>query len=568
MPHGLGRILFLNLAMLLGAPSAHSAQILLIDDSPGAGARAAKSVDVRGGGREGASSVVEFQIDLESFGHNVLVESPNSDPAGWPSSDCMIWSSGNHALPLGNPAWRASLRHFVLDGGRLLIEGGDTAFHWIQGDPLFAGQVLHSTLWLDDPDTRLSVHNTQHALVNYPNDLPLLIDFSSESYLDADAVSTAPDAAMLLRWAGGIPMAAGLVAYDPDPAPSGGQIVYLPLRYSALDPDDRPLLLENAITWLLTDEPGDAALGGSVHLVGGSDDGGVKLRVQPGGQWTLSSPDGSFFLGELHGDQSYTLEASMEGFDTFSAVFNLEPGEILDDLYISLDPILQETFCREPFLSIPDDDPLGVFDSIDVGMGAFVGEVEVFLDISHSWIGDLIVELESPSGTTRLLHLRGGSNLDEIYGWYPAELNPVQDLSAFADELTDGAWIIRVADLAGADLGVLNAWCLRLSAHDGTASPEIASESRVDLLSNWPNPFNPTTLISFRLREESRVAIEVLDASGRSVRRLFSNPLPAGTHQMQWDGLDDQGHPLPSGLYLLRLEAEGWIRSHKLMLLK
>jgi len=73
------------------------------------------------------------------------------------------------------------------------------------------------------------------------------------------------------------------------------------------------------------------------------------------------------------------------------------------------------------------------------------------------------------------------------------------------------------------------------------------------LLSPYPNPFNPNTTVSFSLERESRARVEILDFSGRRLRTLHAGVLPAGTHELQWDGRDDAGRAQASGVYLVRL---------------
>ncbi|MBN2172189.1 MAG: hypothetical protein JW819_12790 [Candidatus Krumholzibacteriota bacterium] len=77
------------------------------------------------------------------------------------------------------------------------------------------------------------------------------------------------------------------------------------------------------------------------------------------------------------------------------------------------------------------------------------------------------------------------------------------------------------------------------------------------LWQNYPNPFNPATTIRFTLAEAGLVRLSVLDPRGRLVRRLVDGPWPPGTHTVVWDGTDDAGRPVASGLYLYRLEAGG-----------
>ncbi len=562
------RILCTVLVLMSAALPAGAFDILLIDDGFDEGLRNAKSPEHRGGEISPRSSISELESDLIALGHSVtIVPSDISEPWTWTFADVVLWSSGNHPLPLGNPAWRASLRHYVTDGGKLLIEGGDIAYHWIPGDPLFASAVLHGGSWLGDPESALTLVESEHPLATVPNALPALLGLTVETYTDTDAVTPANDALVPYFWIPG-PPTAGYLAYDADPAPTGGQIIYLPFRYSAVDPLERIQLLENAVTWLGTEDLGDASFSGQVHLVGEDDHRAAKVQVQPGGHWTETDSEGHFLIDGLFGGTRYSITVSKEGFRSAFSNYELDDGEHVDDLYFSLNPVIQFSDCSSPELPIPDDDPFGVSDTIMVSGGGFVEQVEVFLDIHHTWIGDLVAYLKSPAGTTCLLHFRSGSNLNEIYGWYPLEIGPVQNLGLFADEFADGPWVMHVADFASADTGQLNEWCLRLTVHDGTDVPLEAGQAAARLLPNWPNPFNPKTFLHFRLDRGSRVKLEVLDPRGRRVREIWANPLGPGDHLMEWDGRDDLGRPMPSGLYLLRLKADEQVQTRKLMLLK
>jgi hypothetical protein len=84
----------------------------------------------------------------------------------------------------------------------------------------------------------------------------------------------------------------------------------------------------------------------------------------------------------------------------------------------------------------------------------------------------------------------------------------------------------------------------------------------------WPNPFNPATTISFELSVEAEVRLEIYSISGRRVRSLISEKLPAGPRQVVWYGRDDQGRGLASGVYLVRIAWPGFSDSRRLVLLK
>jgi hypothetical protein len=87
-------------------------------------------------------------------------------------------------------------------------------------------------------------------------------------------------------------------------------------------------------------------------------------------------------------------------------------------------------------------------------------------------------------------------------------------------------------------------------------------------LTAWPNPFNPRTTIGFALLRPAHVQLGVYDLQGALVRTLLAEPLPAGPHEIVWDGTDDGGRSLASGVYMARLAAGNVHQLQKLVLLK
>jgi hypothetical protein len=83
-----------------------------------------------------------------------------------------------------------------------------------------------------------------------------------------------------------------------------------------------------------------------------------------------------------------------------------------------------------------------------------------------------------------------------------------------------------------------------------------------------PNPFNPTTTLVFELAAEGPARLEIYSVKGRRLRSLLDGRLAAGRHELQWDGRDDAGRHLPSGLYLLRYSRPGRVLGGRVMLLK
>jgi FlgD Ig-like domain len=92
---------------------------------------------------------------------------------------------------------------------------------------------------------------------------------------------------------------------------------------------------------------------------------------------------------------------------------------------------------------------------------------------------------------------------------------------------------------------------------------------RTQLLQNQPNPFNPSTTIRFTLAAEANVMLRVYTADGRMVRTLFRGVAPAGVSiPVQWNGLDEGGRAVPSGLYFYRLVTPNETQTRKMLLLK
>jgi len=85
---------------------------------------------------------------------------------------------------------------------------------------------------------------------------------------------------------------------------------------------------------------------------------------------------------------------------------------------------------------------------------------------------------------------------------------------------------------------------------------------------NHPNPFNPSTVIKFALDRDSEIRLDIFNLLGQKVRTLTDNLYPAGQYSLTWDGTDDRGRQVSSGVYLYRLQNENRSLSRKMTLLK
>jgi len=88
------------------------------------------------------------------------------------------------------------------------------------------------------------------------------------------------------------------------------------------------------------------------------------------------------------------------------------------------------------------------------------------------------------------------------------------------------------------------------------------------LQQNYPNPFNPTTTINYSLKENSKVSLDIYNIKGQKVKQLISDHLSAGHHSIVWNGKDDKGKTVSSGIYFYKLKTENFEKTKKMILLK
>jgi hypothetical protein len=93
---------------------------------------------------------------------------------------------------------------------------------------------------------------------------------------------------------------------------------------------------------------------------------------------------------------------------------------------------------------------------------------------------------------------------------------------------------------------------------------------KFELSQNYPNPFNPRTVIEFYSPSSrpEKVRLEIFNILGQEIRTLFDGPAAPGWHRIEWDGMDDKGKALATGLYFYRMRAAGSSQTRKMLLLK
>jgi Tol biopolymer transport system component len=136
----------------------------------------------------------------------------------------------------------------------------------------------------------------------------------------------------------------------------------------------------------------------------------------------------------------------------------------------------------------------------------------------------------------------------------------------------DGEYLFFNSEKAG-DLGY-NAYWVKASFIQKFRPSSVIVHETVSLPGdfrlhqNFPNPFNPTTTIEFEIRKRSRVRLEIYNILGRPVKSLVNEMKNPGVYSIDWEGKDDAGHPVSSGLYFYRLTCGKFSQGNKALLLK
>jgi subtilisin-like proprotein convertase family protein len=523
-------------------------------------------------GTEKSASIIA--ADLATLGYDVTTEtSAATDPGTWPLYDVVIWSAGDDTQPVSVSAYRSNLNQYVAGLGKLLIEGGEVGYDAASypGYPNFTDTTLHVASWAHDGSGNLTLAMPTHPLATIPNILPATLTMTYGNYGDQDAMVPDGDVAIVFDWSS-YSGQGGVLVYDDNADPASAQIVFYSFDYeNVTDSTARKDLLDNTIAHLLADESSpDGSISGNVELSGQATYEGVIVSASPGGRSDTTDASGDYLIDGLY-DGVYSVTASKTGFGDSTAVVAIAGGATVTDVDFKLYPVFE--YMDSPEMAIPDNTPTGIRAYIDVPLGGVMASVDCYVDITHSYKGDVIVEITSPESTTVRLHNRTGSSADNIITWYDIETacDGPGLMTDFAGEWSEGTWEIWVSDNASGDTGTLHTWGLRIGFPPSTAGQGVIVSdipAKHFLARNRPNPFGQLTHLRFGLPRDGRVEVAVYDVTGRRVTVLASGQYPAGIHTAQWDGTDSAGRPVASGIYFCRFRADDFTATRSLVLMK
>ena len=186
-----------------------------------------------------------------------------------------------------------------------------------------------------------------------------------------------------------------------------------------------------------------------------------------------------------------------------------------------------------------------------------VGSSETITWNASNNIEEVRLWWSTDSGTTWTL-LRGRTPNDGSYSWAVDDI-PSDNCRIKAQEYGNR----RINDASDADFTILaNGGILNLTGSDVPTT--------FNLWQNYPNPFNPSTDIRFDIPEENasdvRTMLSIYDVRGRLVKVLLDESLPAGQYRVHWDGKNDAGESINSGIYLLSIRAGSHFEVMKMVL--
>ena len=168
---------------------------------------------------------------------------------------------------------------------------------------------------------------------------------------------------------------------------------------------------------------------------------------------------------------------------------------------------------------------------------------------------------------------------DEYYQWYVDDYTRAEcqiDDGFFYLDSVDPPIVVTVGNVWGHIIGIVDysydEYGLNPRSpedmHFGVGVDDETVVASVAVKGNYPNPFNPTTTVAFDLAHPGPVQLHVYNVRGQLVTTLVNDTLPAGNHTVSWQGRNSNGQSAASGLYFLRLQADGQTHMRKALLLK
>ena len=125
---------------------------------------------------------------------------------------------------------------------------------------------------------------------------------------------------------------------------------------------------------------------------------------------------------------------------------------------------------------------------------------------------------------------------------------------------------ISDGELSSDDTLLITVTSLGIHSPDQEMSTQLPEQFALHY--NYPNPFNPTTTISYDLPEQAQVTLSIYDLLGKKIKTLVNQSQDTGNKIVMWDGTDEVGRQVSAGVYLYHIQAGHFSRTRKMLFLK
>jgi len=190
------------------------------------------------------------------------------------------------------------------------------------------------------------------------------------------------------------------------------------------------------------------------------------------------------------------------------------------------------------------------------------------------WDGNINPPLDPEYGMTEVITANGGASLREV--------NPDKDGNGYIvetyieehgyTELTVEEDTLRLRhilkDGTVFDEEIFAPNPKTVSSFNRKNNKTKVNPSQFQLFQNYPNPFNPGTKIKFSIPITGHISLKIFDVRGHVIKTLADGSRAAGTYQLEWDGHDLNNIPVPSGIYLLKMESGQFLKTRKVILVR
>ncbi|MFC1887254.1 FlgD immunoglobulin-like domain containing protein [Candidatus Cloacimonadota bacterium] len=146
--------------------------------------------------------------------------------------------------------------------------------------------------------------------------------------------------------------------------------------------------------------------------------------------------------------------------------------------------------------------------------------------------------------------------------------NHVKFHTAFFDDNDYGGAAAQSAGSGELNGGILRYMALDLDLGMTSSDDTTIPDNNLALSQNYPNPFNPSTRIDFQIEEAEDVSLEVFNIKGQKVKTLVNGYKAAGDYSVEWNGINDEGKSVTSGIYFYRLSSKRFSSTRKMILLQ